>query len=237
MSRVIAAIDIPASSVTVAMGIRGTIDPLVVVRWSKPLIGPLRVADVPRNGLSRAVVAALLHPSLQGRDGCRTRVERHRRSLRHRVGVHRQHSDLGTELPFDDGLLTRVAQPTCVQHDGALRRRGVGRGLMDVGVVVVVHGCAHGLVTFLVNVLSCFASNHTRYVPLRLVSVRIGDRLLQRGCRRGAVAADRRADHKRREREYRREHDQGDRRCPPVPEATLEAQQEWHGDSEPHQPE
>ena len=85
-----------------------------------------RVADVARDRLAGAVIAALLHPSAQMLDRGLRGVEGHRRGLRNRVGVDGEHARPVAQRVLDDRLLGGVVQAADVQDRGLLGSSGRG---------------------------------------------------------------------------------------------------------------
>jgi hypothetical protein len=75
-----------------------------------------RFADVPGDGATSAVVAALLHPGSQLSDARAARVEDDGRGLCDRVRFHREDARATPEGSLDDRLLRSEMEPADVQH-------------------------------------------------------------------------------------------------------------------------
>ena len=122
------------TAVAVTMGVLGPLRRGRVVGLVATLLRE-GVADMPRHRLAGAVIAALLDPLPQPGDGRLLRVEGHRRGLRDRVGVDREHARPVAEDALDDRLLAGVVQPADVQDAGDPVRLGVTLGSLSGCVI------------------------------------------------------------------------------------------------------
>src|SRR6266516_5958633 len=114
------------ATMTVAVGLIGTLDRGVVMRRREWLSRRERIADMPRHRAAGAVVAAFLDPAAELLDRGDRRVEDDRGRLRDRVRLDREHARLRAELALDDRLLRGVVEPADMQDRA--------RGLALVGV-------------------------------------------------------------------------------------------------------